>query len=117
MGQLYYLGSALRQSTHARAHSLVEWLYGCLDLSVRMCARIWVCRSGLSLKISIIIRIITSNISIMIISIISTYVHVIKFLLTTVSCRISRDQGKRSYEVERCLNPKRIKGGKRESIA
>jgi hypothetical protein len=40
MGQYYYLGSVLRQSTHARAHFLVEWLYGRLDLSVRMCAQL-----------------------------------------------------------------------------
>jgi hypothetical protein len=39
MGQYYYFGSVLRQSTHARAQSLVEWLSGSLDLSLRMCAR------------------------------------------------------------------------------
>jgi hypothetical protein len=49
MGLFYYLGSVLRQSTHARAHSLVEWLSGRLDLSVRMCARSWGCGSGSSL--------------------------------------------------------------------
>jgi hypothetical protein len=31
----------------------------------------------------------------------SPYVQVIKVLLTTASCGISRDQGKRSYGVER----------------
>jgi hypothetical protein len=38
-----------------------------------------------------------------IIIIISTYVHVIKVLLTTASCGISRDQGKRSYGVEKSV--------------
>jgi hypothetical protein len=33
------LGSVLRQRTRARAHSLVGWLSGCLDLSVHPCGR------------------------------------------------------------------------------
>jgi hypothetical protein len=49
MGQYKYLGSALRQSTHARAHALVKWLSVRLDLYVRPCARSWGCGSGISL--------------------------------------------------------------------
>jgi hypothetical protein len=60
--------------------------------------------TAISILISIIILIIISisiSISIIIIIIISSpYVHVIKVLFTTVTCGISRDQGKRSYGVE-----------------
>jgi hypothetical protein len=58
----------------------------------------------------------------------SPYVHVIKVLLTTASCGISRDQGKISYGVERSFRAtglpefststqKEEKGGERERIA
>jgi hypothetical protein len=68
-------------------------------------------------------------ISISIIIIISSlYVHIIKVLSTTAGYSISRDQGKRSYGVERSFGAtgllefltstqKEEKGGKRERIA
>jgi hypothetical protein len=57
----------------------------------------------ISIMISIILSIIISLCIIIIISIniISPYVQVIKVLLTTASCGISRDQDKRLYGVER----------------